>query len=888
MNILSRLRALFRRQQLNAEMDEEMRHHLDAQMRRNLAAGMSLEEAHYAARRSFGGVEQIKERARDQRGGRWLEDLARDLRFAARTLRKNPGFTLVAVVTLALGIGANTAIFSRVDQLLVRDLPVGNPDRLVLLGQPRSGRPDFGAFSYLSFRDYQRAGAALADFSAVGETAVGLGTSEATERQRALLVSGNYFSMLGVQPALGRTFAAGEGVEMDDAFVVVLSHGLWVRRFGADPQVLGQTIALNGRPFTIIGVAPREFLGTTRGRSPDLYAPLTAYGQLTPDRPGGRNPLSERNLIWLSILGRLREGVAPGQAQAAVQGVFEETLRTNRRGPAGSAVIPQLLLTSGAQGFPGEVQEVGQPLRLLFATAGLILLIACANLANLQLARASNRAREFAVRLAVGAGRSRLIRQLLTESLLLALLGGGLGLVVAYWLTGALRSWLPLADSGLDARVLGFALLISVVTGLLFGLVPALRASRPDLVPELKGSRSTEGGRSRWTLRGALVVLQVALSLLVLVSAGLCVRSLKKLQDLDSGFSTSPVLLLSFDLGLNNATPAQANEFYTRLLERSRVLPGVESAGLAQGTPLGGRTSGTSVARIEGYAPAPNERLNADMNLVSPDYFRTVGLPLVRGRDFAASDSATGSKAVVINDAFAQRYWPGQDPLGRKVYFPGPNGGSFAEVVGIVQVTRGRSLTEAPRPTLYFPVAQQSARDLTLAVRTAIDPAAVTAALRREVKGIDASVPIVRVRTLEQQKADSLMLQRLAATLLSGFGVLALLLAALGIYGVLAYSVSARTQEIGVRIALGATVRDVLRLILGQGLGLVGAGVVLGLAGAFAATRLLRSLLHDVTPQDPLTFAAAVGVMGLVALVACYLPARRATRISPLTALRSE
>jgi predicted permease len=887
MNILSRLRALFRRQQLNAEMDEEMRHHLDAQMRRNLAAGMSLEEAHYAARRSFGGVEQIKERARDQRSWRWLEDLARDLRFAGRTLRKNPGFTLVAVVTLALGIGANTAIFSRVDQLLVRDLPVRNPDRLVLLGQPRSGRPDFGAFSYLSFRDYQRAGAALADFSALGEIPVGLGTSEATERQRALLVSGNYFSMLGVQPALGRTFAANEGAEMDDAFVVVLSHGLWVRRFGADPQVLGQTIALNGRPFTIIGVTPREFAGTTRGQSPDLYAPLTAYGQLTPDRPGGRNPLSERNHIWLSIIGRLREGVAPGQAQAAVQGVFEETRRVNSRGNA-SSVIPQMLLTPGAQGFPGNVQEVGQPLRLLFATAGLILLIACANLANLQLARASNRAREFAVRLAVGAGRSRLIRQLLTESLLLALLGGGLGLVVAYWLTGALRSWLPVADSGLDARVLGFALVISVVTGLLFGLVPALRASRPDLVPELKGSRSVAGGRSRWTLRGALVVLQVALSLLVLVSAGLCVRSLKKLQDIDPGFSTSPVLLLSFDLGLNNATTAQANEFYARLLERSRVLPGVESAGLVQGTPLSGRMSGTSIARIEGYAVAPNERLSADMNLVSPDYFRTIGLPLVRGRDFTASDSMTGLKTVVVNDAFAQRYWPGQDPLGRKIYFPGPNGGSFADVVGVIQVTRGRSLTEAPRPTLYFPVAQQSARDLTLAVRIAIDPAAVTAALRREVKGIDATVPIVRVRTLEQQKADSLMLQRLAATLLSGFGALALLLAALGIYGVLAYSVSARTQEIGVRIALGATVRDVLRLILGQGLGLVGAGVILGLAGAFAATRLLRGLLHDVTPQDPLTFAAAVGVMGLVAVVACYLPARRATRISPLTALRSE
>lgn len=889
MKFFNRLRALFRKEQLDTEMSEEMRLHLELQTELNIARGQSPEEAHYAARREFGGVEQIKEQARDQRGWPWIEDLLRDLDFAARTLRRNPGFTLVAVLTLALGIGGNTAIFSRIDQLLVRTLSVEAPERLVLLAQPRrDGQPDFSSFSYTAFRDYQRAVTPLADLAAIGETPVGLGVGDRTERQRVLLVSGNYFSMLGVSPALGRTFAPNEGAEIDDAAVVVLGHGLWLRRFGADPQVLGQTVALNGRPFTVIGVAPREFKGTTRGQSPDLYVPLTAYGRLTPDRPGGTNPLGDRNYVWLSIAGRLREGVTMTQLQAAVQVLSENLRRAHGRAATAAAPAPQMPVLSGAQGFAGSAPELRRPLQLLSAIGGLVLLIACANLANLQLARAAGRAREFAVRMAMGSGRGRLVRQLLTESLLLAFLGGALGLLVAHWLSGALRSWLPVSEAGIDGRALVFTLVVSMFTGLLFGLMPAIRASRPDVVPELKGTGSLDGVLGRWTLRGALVVLQVALSLLVLVSAGLCVRSLKKLQEVDPGYTPSPVVLLSFDLGLVNASDIQAAEFYARLLERTRALPGVEAAGLAQATPLSGRASGMSIARIEDYTLAPDERLSTTFNLVSSDYFRTVGISMLRGRDFTGNEPSDGTKATIINDAFARRYWPGQDPLGRKIFFPGPNGGSVAEVVGVVQITRSRTVTEPAKPAVYFPVAQQPTRDLTLAVRTAIDPAAITAALRREVQGLNAAVPMLRVRTLAQQKDDSLIQQRMAATLLSAFGALALALAALGLYGVLAYSVSCRTREIGIRMALGGQVGDVLALILRQGIGLVVLGMALGFSGAFGATRLLRSFLFEVTPLDPPTFVAVGLLLALVSLLACWIPARRAVRVDPLVALRCD
>jgi predicted permease len=561
-----------------------------------------------------------------------------------------------------------------------------------------------------------------------------------------------------------------------------------------------------------------------------------------------------------------------------------------------SAVTPantstNLLVLPGIQGFTSDLRDARLPLNLLLGTAGLVLLIACANLANLQLARATGRARDFAIRLALGAGRGRLVRQLLTESVLLALGGGVLGMFVAVWLVNVLKQFRPGIEitAGLDLRVLLFAFGATVFTGILFGLAPALRASRPQLLPELKGgSGATEARVGRWNLRSGLVVLQVALSVLVLVSAGLCVRSLVKLQNIDPGFEPSRVVLMSFNLGLNNYTQPQATDFYKRLLERVRTLPGVEAAGFAANTPLNGSSWGMSLKRIEGYQHEGRGGPSADLNMISPDYFRTLGVPFLRGRDFNAADAANGASVVIVNDAFVRRYWPGQDPLGKRIYGHGPNGTPPMEVVGVVETTRSRRLTDGPRPAMSFPLTQHPALALTLSIRTGLAPSTTISLLGGLVKSLDANVPAFGAHTLAQQKDSSLALQRMAATLLSGFGVLALLLAALGIYGVLAYAVSRRTREIGVRMALGAQVADVLRLVLRQGIGLTVAGLALGLVGAFWATRLLRGFLYEVKPLDPMTFVAVVVILVLVALAACWLPARRAARVNPMVALRHE
>lgn len=818
-----------------------------------------------------------------------ISQVSQDLRFAVRMLAKNPGFTIVGLLTLALGIGANTAIFSVLDQLLIRPLPVREPGQLALIGQTRrDGSVDFD-FNYPLFRDYQVHNSAFSQLAATSEMDVGLGAGGATERQRAMLVSGNYFDLLGINAALGRTFAKNEGAEIDDAAVVILSHGLWQRRFGADPQVIGRTVTINERPFTIIGIAPREFTGTSRATVPDLYLPITINGRTGGPLPPAVDPLRTRFASWLFMIGRLKEGVTFAQAQAGMNKLAAEIHAVT---PTNTST--NLVVLPGAAGFTQDLRNARLPLNLLMGISGLVLLIVCTNLANLQLTRATGRVREFAIRLAMGAGRASLIRALLVESVLLAVLGGGLGLFLARWLVKVLQDLRPAnvgfqLHAGLDARVLSFAFGSSVLTGILFGLAPALRSSRPQLVPELKGGGgTTEASAGRWHVRETLTLLQVSLSLVVLVCAGLCVHSLEKLQHLNPGTEPSRVVLMSLDLGLNNYTPSRANDFYNRLLEQVRTLPGMEAASLAYNTPLSGRAPATSVNRIEDYQPAPHEYPFVDFNIIATDYFRALGVPVIHGRDFNETDLAKSPAVVIVNDIFARRYWPGQEGVGKRIFQDGPNGAIATEVIGIVKVSASRTLTEEPRPALYFPLSQKPRAALTLVARTGLAPTGTITMLRGLVKSLDANVPVFNVHTLAQQKDASLAMQRMAATLLSGFGALALFLAALGIYGVIAYSVSRRTREIGVRLALGAQIADVLGLVLRQGLQLVALGMIIGLAAALAGARVLRGFLYDVGPADPATFIFVIGVLAVTAMAACWLPARRATKVDPIRALRYE
>ena len=896
MNLLHRftrrLRLLIDKEKLERDMAEEMRFHLDERTADNLADGLPPDEARYAAQRKFGNLDLIQETARDGRGWPELEIALRDLRFAIRTLLKSPGFAAVALLTLALGIGANTALFSIMDRLLYRPLPVPAPERLaVLAGVSPDGRYLPSDFNYPLFGDYQRGNTVFENLSATAVISVGVGGPSGTERRQALLVSGNYFSMLHVDAALGRTFARNEGITIDDAPVVVLGHGLWQAQFGADPRVIGQSVTLNGHAFTVIGVAPREFAGTTRGQVPDLYVPITMYGQLTAQRPGGEHPLASRYYTWHNIVGRLKDAVTRDQAQAAMQSL---TGRIHAVSPDNTP--ERLAVLPGAQGILDEVGDARRPLHLLLAISGLVLLIACANLANLQLARASGRAREFAVRVALGASRARLLRGLLAESVLLSLVGGAFGVLVAAWLNTLLQKFQlpnePFELAGeLSLRLLAFTAIVSVLTGVAFGLAPALQASRTQPVTDLKsGTSATETRGWRRSFRRSLVVAQIALSLVVLVCAGLFSRSLGKLQQVDPGFEPSRVVVMSLDLGLNSYGATQATAFYERLLEGTRALPGVEAASLSAVTPLSGRTPGWGFKRVEGFESKAGEFPWCDVNFISSDYFRTLGIRLLSGRDFNSGDTASSSRVAIVDEAFVLQYRRGQLSVGWHVYLPDDLTGKTVpvEIVGIVRSARGHNLGAAPQRIMFCPMTQQPGLALTLAVRSGLDPSAAIPMLRALVKSLDADVPVFQVRQLDQQLSGSLAFQRLAATLLDGFGALTLSLVALGLYGVLAYSVSCRTREIGVRVALGAQIGDINGLILRQGFRLVALGLVIGLAGAAVGTTLLRSQLFGVGPLDPFVFVAVTLLLLLVAFFACWLPARRATKVDPAVTLRAE
>jgi macrolide transport system ATP-binding/permease protein len=827
-------------------------------------------------------VGTVKEVKREMWNWTSLERLSHDVRFSRRMLLKNPGFALITIFTLALGIGANTSIFTLLDKVVVRSLPVEQPHQLVAFVEDAGGMP--AVFSYPTYAELRDRNQVLSGIVAYFQQPFSVSDGNQTERVTGQIVSGNYFSALGVRPARGRFFLPEEDRTPATHPVVVISHGLWRRRFAADPAVIGKTVILNGYRYTIVGVAPSEFTGTTCGVVSDLYVPTMMQAQA---QPGNRSMLDNRNAGWLSLIGRLKPNVSREQAQTVLSMLADEA---NRVAPDKTIDPQKIFLEDGSRGHTDRVKDLSLPLKLLMGVVGFVLLIACANVANLLLGRASARRKEIAVRLAVGAGRWHIVRQLLTEGLIMAVLGGAAGLLVASWVTKLLlgfqqqTNYVPRTfDGRLDGRVLGFTLGLSLLTGIIFGLAPALQISKPHLVSALKEETSglSEGVR-RLRLRNLLVVTQVALSLVVLIGAGLCMQSLRALQAIDPGFEPAKVVTASFDLSLNGYDETRGRQFISDLSEGVTALPGVEAVSFARIVAFSD-LGWFSTATIEGYQPQPNERLGFNFNAIGPDYFRTLGTQLVEGREFTAQDTAEAPPVVIVNQALARRYWPGQQAIGKRI-----KRRQVAEVIGVVRDNKERGLTEDPRPAIYLPLLQNYDPELTLHVRTATESKMLLAAIRREMQALDAALPVYNLRTLAEQKAGALYSERLASALLALFGALALSLAIIGLYGVLSSAVTERTREMGIRLALGAQPRDLFRLIIGQGMILTLVGLVIGVVAALTLTRSIEKLLFGVKAIDPLTFAVIPLLLASVALLACWIPARRATRVDPLSALRYE
>jgi macrolide transport system ATP-binding/permease protein len=814
-----------------------------------------------------------------------MNTLLQDVRYAIRVLRQSPGFIAVAVLSLGLGIGANTAIFSLIDAALFRPLPVDAPDRLVSIFTTDKKNPGNLPMSHLNYLDYRDNNQVFSGVAAFTFGQMNLTTGSETEQAVVQVVSGNYFSVLGLRAQIGRTFLPEEDQTPNSHPVVVMGHGLWERRFGRDPAVVGKTVSLNRRSFTVVGVAPKGFTGTFIFGPADFWVPMMMHGVAQP----GFDWYNERRGLFLFVFGRLKPNVTIERARAemSVQARRLEQAYQNDNDGRGTSLLPLLETRVNPNGRRRVFTLAG----LLMTVVGIVLLIACANLAGILLARAAGRRKEIAIRLALGATRVRVTRLLLTESLVISIASGAIGLLLSYWtLTALLSANLPLPfpvalNPGIDARVLGFAFILSILTGLLFGLAPAIQASRPDVVTVLKNELVAAGGRLRGlTLRKALVVFQVALSLAALIAAGLFLRSLRQAQAVDPGFEINKVLVMTFNLGREGYTPERGRLFYEQVAERMAGLPGARSASIAQDMPFAGGMARSVF--LEGQQGASRNGTLVQLNIVDPHYFEALGIPLLRGRAFTSADRPGTPQVVVVNQTMADQFWKGQDPIGKRFKFFGDE--QYTEVIGVVKDSKYNALVEDPQPFLYRPLAQNYTPDATLHVRTAADAAALVATVRNAVHEIDPRLTVFDVRTLKGQVDRSLAPQRLNVWLLTTFGVVASLLAAIGIYGVASYSVSQRTREIGIRMALGAARHDVLRLVLRQGLALIVIGVAVGLGGALIVTRLLSSLLFGVRATDLTTFVTTALMLTAVAVLATYIPARRATRVDPLMALRYE
>jgi predicted permease len=879
---LVRLFGLFHRQRRECEFAEELESHLAFHIEDNLRAGMSPEGARRQALIKLGGVTLTQERHRGQEGLPMLETLMQDLRFGLRMLRKNHGFTFVAVLTLGLGIGANTAIFSLVNTVLLRPLPIAQPGQVVTLNFGVPGRGVFPLIGYPEYTDYRDRNQALAGLAAMGMAPVGLSNNGINERILGLHVTGNYFSLLGVGAALGRVITPEDDRTPGAHPVVMLSYRCWQQRFGADPQIVGRNLLISGRNYTVIGVAPNGFSGTELASTPELWFPM----MMKPGLEVGRGPVKGRTAP-VGTIGRLKEGVSWAQAESDLNLIAAQLGREYPQADKGQIVVltPPGLFGAAMRGTVLRFSAVAMGVVVL------VLLLACTNLVNMLLARASERHREIAIRLAIGAGRARVLRQLLTESVLLALLGSALGLALAYGAVEFARFRMPVVfgftpiELQMDWRVLVFTVALSLLTGILFGLLPGLQATRPDLIPALK-NESTLGGYRRSRLRNVLVVAQVSLSLVLLLCAGLVLRGLQRAQQIDPGFNPEQAVEISFDLGMQQYDRERGREFQRQVLERVRSLPGLQASALTAHTPLTSGESGGKGVFIQGNEPKTATQAPIVLTTsISTDYFRTMETRLLQGRDFTAQDEAQSPPVAIVNAAFARRFWPGENPIGKRFNF---TTGKWIEIVGVAQNGKYSSLAKNNEPFVYLPLAQNYESKVTLFARSAGDPRLLTATLRKEIHGLDENLTPYDARTMLEHMELPLAPARLAAKAMGGFGALALLLAAIGVFGVMSNAVAQRTREIGVRIALGASSKEIIKLIVGQGALLVGIGVGIGLGGAVLGTRLLANLLFGMSALDPLTFVGVTALLTATAFLACYLPARRATKVDPMVVLRHD
>ena len=896
-----RLQTLFRRNRNAQRLDDELQFHLDHQIDENVAAGMSPKEARYAAMHTFGNTTFLKEETRDTWGWTWLEHLAQDLRYAARILRKSPAFTSVAVLTLALGIGANTAIFTLVNAVMLQAIPVRHPEELVVLQKSARALPeniidisDYGdcrgcSFSSVMYRQLQARNDLFSGVLAMaGPEALDLSGNGPASNVRSELVSGNYFEVLGISAAIGRTLEPSDD-RLGAGPVAVLSYPYWQGVFGGAPNIIGKTVRLNGLLFTIVGVIDPRFTRLTPGKSQDLWVPLSSAGALRPTWTG----LDEAGNWWLTLVARLKPEWSVAQAQNAVSLIYRNHVLYGAKPFFKEQDDPRVVLLPVQKGLVGIRRFYAQPLLILTAAVGIVLLVACANIAGLQLARAAAREKEMAVRLALGAGRKRIVRQLLTESLLLSGAGAALGILFANWGAEALASFISSnADSPIvinaqpDAPVLAFTAGIALFTGILFGLAPAFPGCRINVAPALKENAATSvalrsPGR-RFGLGSSLVIAQVGLSVVVLISAGLLVRTLGNLRSVDPGFDTRNLLLFGIDPRQAHYKGDKIQTLYAELHKRLASIPGVISSTYSK-IPFLRSVAWTGHVHIDGQSEKPAPEIN--MLAAGPDFFETMRIPILAGRTFSAFDLQSDRRVAIVNQHFARRFLQGGNPVGVHFATGGDENQVQREIIGVVADAKYDDLRKPVEATVYIPFQEGEAF---FALRTSTRPEALIPTVRRVVAGLDDNLPLFDVRTQTEVIDHLLFNERLVARLSALFGVLAFVLACMGLYGLLSYEVARRTREIGIRTAMGAQQGDVLRLVVGQGIALAAVGAVAGIAGAFGLTRYLQSLLYGVRPTDPVTFIGVCLLLAMVSLAACYIPARRAMRVDPMVALRYE